>query len=126
MKQSKPPTADQLAEFTQRTGIVFPPTAVPLLWWEERGMDDALLVKVALPAGALAAILAEAPFAGTKQSGPSDFPDATLHYFADWMPRRPDHFQFCEPDLPNARAMKCVFDFDDPQTTMLYLMWFET
>lgn len=126
MKQAGRPTAEQLAEFAQHTGIVFPAAAVPLLWHEERGMDDALFVKAVVPPEAFAALLAGPPFAGTELSGPGDFPDATLLYFADWMPRRPGNFRFCQLQLPDARAMNCVFDFDDPQTTVVYLMWFET
>ncbi len=126
MKEAKPPTAAQLAEFAQHTGIVFPPAATPQLYFETRGMDDALFLKLTLPADAFPKFIAAAPFAGTKMEGPKDFPDATLHYFSDWMPRPPKNFQFCEPTLPNARYMKCVFDFDDPKTTTIYLMWFET
>ena len=126
MKDAKPPTAAQLAEFSQHTGIVFPPEAVPLFYWEMRGMDDALHLKLTLPQDAFPKFISAAPFAGTKMTGPDDFSKATLQYFADWMPHPPKNFQICDPNLPNARYMKCVFDFDDPKTTTIYLMWFET
>ena len=126
MKEAKPPTAAQLTEFAQHTGIVFPPSAVPQLYWEIRGMDDALFLKLTLPKDAFPKFIAAAPFAGTKMTIPKDFPNATLRYFNDWMPRPPQNFQICDPSLPNARYLRCIFDFDDPQTTTIYLMWFET
>lgn len=92
-------------------------------------MDDALYLKVSLPAEAFATILTKPPFAGTMISGPpvrTELAEFVLHYFDDWMPQRPKNFQVCEPNLPNARGMKCVFDYDDPKVTVLYLLWFET
>ena len=141
MKDALPPTTAQLLEFSRVTGITFPTRVTPQLFWEDRrGMDDSVFLKVTLPVDACPAFIATPPFVGTTIAPLDNLPgttrsDAVIRgmqfkiisgYFRDWMPHSPEKFRYCEPDLPNGQAMKCLFDFDDPKTVIAYLMWFET
>ena len=140
MKDAGPPTPDQLQEFIQNTGINFPASSKQKLYWEQRGMDDALYLKVTIPTDAFTAFIASSPFSGAKLSSydavvetkGSDAQIKALQtkilcdYFRDWMSHPPKKVRYCEPELPNARCLKCLFVFDDPKEVTMYLMWFET
>lgn len=140
MKDAVPPTPGQLQEFTQNTGIKFPASSVQKLYWEERGMDDALYLKVSLPIDDLSTFISAPPFSGVKISSYNALSETKggdarikalesqmmFDRFRAWIPHQPKTIRYCEPELPNARFMNCLFDCDNPKEVTMYLMWFET
>ncbi len=57
--------------------------------------------------------------------GPSGA-NLALHYFDDWLPSPPGNFRYADTQIAPGRCVKGIFDFDDPQTIVVYFMWFTT
>ena len=127
MANAVAPTATEFATFLQRTTFNIPAAAQPVRFHSQTGgMDDALWLQVRLPTTQFQQFISSSPIppAGIR-SGP-DGSESTLGHFRTWLPTTPKSFKYADTQIAPGRHVKCIFDFDDPQTTVIYIMWFET
>ena len=117
------PTATQLAEFATNASITLPPSATPIGWREERGMDDALWLQVRMPARDLQGFLDASPFRSAKLTTNDQY---RVFDFRDFLPTPPVRYRSGEQGLPNARFLKMLIDESDTTNAVVYLMWHET
>lgn len=125
---AKPPTADEVSTFSHRTGFVVPASAKASHFYSVTGwMDDSFAIQFAIPSVEYQQFITSSPLpASALRQGNPDEPSRPLHYFRSWLPRTPKNHQFADTIIPESRGVQCVIDFDDPQTTVIYLRWFET
>jgi hypothetical protein len=117
------PTAAQLAEFTTNAKISLPPSAQPLGWREQRGMDAALWLQVRLPAADLQAFLDASPFRGAILTTNDMY---RIFDFREFIPTPPTRYRCGEQQLPNAHYLKMVVDESDTTNAVVYFMWHDT
>ena len=66
---------------------------------------------------------------GSRQNLPAAVPlerDLLARSEIRWLPTAPKNYQYADTEIAPGRCVKCIFDFDDPQTATIYIMWFET
>lgn len=89
------------------------------------GPDDAVHLKVEIPASEIASFLAQAPLssANWKNSHPliKDIPE-----WPQWQPSKIRRFRFEQFQLPNGQALNVLIDDDQEDPKRVYLLWFET
>ena len=124
MASAVAPTSAELAEFSRLSHIALPSSARFVRYYSEHGLDTAVWLQFRLPATELAPFLAAAPIPPAQvRAGPSGA-EGALYYFRPWLPAAPKHFQYTDTEIVPSRALKCIFDLDDPQAVVVYLMWF--
>ena len=120
------PTATELAEFSRQSHISLPSSARFVRYYGESGLDSAVWLQFRFPAAELSPFLAASTIPAEQvRPGPSGA-ESVLYYFQAWLPAAPRHFQYADTSIAPGRCVKCIFDLDDPQTTVVYLMWFTT
>ncbi len=121
------PTAAELAHFSRRSGIPIPASAQPMRFHgESGGPDSAMWLQFRLPAAELQRFIASSGIPSGKILPGSSEAGAALHDFDDWLPVPPGNFRYVEARIAPGRCVKGIFDFDDPETIVVYLMWFTT
>lgn len=116
------PTPALIQEFLTRSGLTIPHSAQPTDWYEERGMDDTLSLRLRVPVSDLEAFLSQPLLKGLKLSA---FDPSITHGFQVFGPT-PATYRAGQQRLPNARFVNVLIDDGDPQTANVYLMWGET
>lgn len=110
--------------------LTFPPETRFLLYHrasEDGGLpapDDAVHLKIELPASALASFLAQAPLSSAKWTTTHSL-IADVPQWPQWQPSKVQKFRFEQFDLPNGQSLNVLID-DDNDTKVVYLFWFET
>lgn len=125
-------SAVQQASAAASMGLSFPPDTKFLLYHrasEEPGLvpgpDDAVHLKIELPAALAAEFLSVGPFSDARW-------DATATSITDvpgwraWKPSAVKKFRSSQIAFPMGEALEVLVDEDDPDTTIVYLLWFET
>jgi hypothetical protein len=79
-----------------------------------------------LPASEFQQFIASSPIPPTEIRNDPQRAALPLNYFREWLPTVPRNFKYAETQIAPGRCVKCIFDFDDPQTLVVYLMWFTT
>jgi len=113
-------------------GLSFPPETRFLLYHrasDKQGFlpapDDAVHLKIELPAPALAALLTQAPLSSANWTDTrpliTDIPD-----WPEWRPSKIKKFRFEQFELPKGQALNMLIDDDRDDTKVVYLFWFET
>ncbi len=126
MASAVAPTAAELTEFSRQSHISLPSSAQFVRYYGESGLDSAVWIQFRLPAAELTQFLAAASIPPAQvYPGPSGA-EMTLYYFRAWLPAAPKHFQYADTAIAPGRCVKCIFDLDDSQITVIYLMWFTT
>jgi hypothetical protein len=125
-------TSQQQASASQSMGLSFPPATKFLLYnraSEQGGFlpapDDAVHLKVEIPAGAMGQFLAQAPFSSaswtSSRSWITDMPN-----WSDWQPSTIQNFRSEQFDLPNGEALNVLIDDESQDPKIVYLFWFQT
>lgn len=125
-------TRTQQARAAASMGLAFPSTPRFLLYRRALegpslmfGPDDAIQLKIELPAAAAAAFLAARPLSearwDTAVSQVHDVPD-----WPDWRPSRVRMFRSTQIALPEGEFLNVLVDEDDPEQVTVYLEWFQT
>ncbi len=117
------PTAAQISEFTRNARITLPVAARPIGWREERGMDSALWMQVAMQASDLQSFLDSSPFRSATLTTNDQY---HIFDFQEFLPTPPAHYRCGEHQLPNARYLKMLIDESQSTNVVVYLMWHET
>ena len=120
------PTASELADFALRSHLALPGSARFVRYHRKDGSDTAVWLQFRLPAAELSSFLAAVAISPEQLHPGSVGGEATLYYFRAWLPVAPRRFQYAEAWGAPGCAVKCVLDLDDPQTAMVYLMYFTT
>jgi hypothetical protein len=118
-------TQAQLAAFTQQSHILFPSSATFLRYHEQRGMDDAVWIQFRLPTAKVQQFIAAASIPAAQIRRGANGNSYTFSWFRGWLFTAPKNFEQAEANIAPGRFVKCIFDYDDPQSTMVYLMWGE-
>jgi|GEM_PF-2763967 len=124
-------TAQQQASASRSMGLTFPPETRFLLYHrasEDGGLpgpDDAVHLKIELPASALTNLLAQAPLSSAKwTSSHSQITD--MPKWPQWQPSRIQKFRFEQLRLPKGQVLNVLIDDDREDPKVVYLFWFET
>jgi hypothetical protein len=124
-------TAQQQASAAASMGLTFPPETRFLLYHrasEDAGLpgpDDAVHLKVELPASAMANFLAQAPLSPAKWT--SSHPLITnMPKWPQWQPSKIQKFRFAQFQMPKGQWMNVLIDDDKADLKVVYLVWFET
>ena len=117
------PTAAQIAELTTNASITLPPSAQPVAWREERGMEDALWLQVRLPASDLQTFLDRSPFRSVTLATNDQY---CLTQFQSFFATPPVRYRAGQQSLPNSRVLNMLVDESDTTNVVVYLMWHET
>ena len=121
------PTPAQLSSFTQQTRISIPGSAQPVRFYSESGgPDSAMWLQFRLPASQFQQFIASSPIPPAEVRRDALMASSALGYFRAWLPTALKDYQYADTQIAPGRCVKCIFDFDDPQTTVIYLMWFAT
>lgn len=89
------------------------------------GPDDAVNLKIELPAASLATFLAQPPLSTAKWSSDhSSMPN--LPTSTDWQPSKAHKFRYQQFQLPKGQGLNVLIDDDNAETKVIYLFWFET
>ena len=125
-------TAQQQAIASQSTGLSFPPQTQFLLYHrasDARGLipspDDAVHLKIELPAAALAGFLDQPPLSSADWTS-NIHPIADLPKWPGWRPSGISKFRFDQFQLPKGQCLDVLIDDDREDTKVLYVIWFET
>lgn len=126
MASAVAPTAAELATFSQRTKFVIPTSAQPLRFYSVTGwMDDAMWLQFRLPVAEFQQFISASSIPpALVRPGPTGS-ESALYYFLPWLPTAPKNFQYADAQIEAGRCVKCVFDFDDPRTATIYIMWIQ-
>lgn len=88
-------------------------------------MDDAMFVKLEIPATDLHLLLNQSVFSNadwdTEFNNIFDMPD-----IPEWTPSSVQTFRATDLDLPNFKYLKVLIDESSSDVSVIYLMWFET
>ena len=120
------PTAAELSGFSQHSGIQLPSSAQPVRFYGESGLDSAMWLQFRLPSAQFQQFITSSPIPPAEVRRDAPGGGSALYYFRTWLPVAPKDFQYADTQIAPGRCVKCIFDFDDPQTTVIYLMWFTT
>lgn len=125
-------TAEQQARASRAMGLAFPPETRFLLYHRlkdnERGVpypDDAVHLKVEMPASALASFLDQPPLSSATWTAP----DRTVRDVAawpDWQPSGIEAFRAEAFELPQVQGLYALIDDDREDPKVIYLYWFES
>ncbi len=125
-------TAAQQISASTLMGLSFPAETQFLLYHRARdepsllpAPDDAVHLKLKLPASAAAKLLAQTPLssAAWESQHPLIFDQPT---WPDWQPSRIRKFRFAQFQLPKAQVLNVLIDDDRDDIKTVYLEWFET
>ena len=127
-------TPQQQASASRSMSLSFPPETRFLLYhrvseddgpFSLPGPDDAVHLKIELPASSLATFLAQAPLSSAKWT--SSLPAITdVPKWPQWQPSRIQKFRFDQFQLPHGQALNVLIDDDREDPKVIYLFWFET
>jgi len=124
-------TAAQQASASRSMRLSFPPETRFLLYHrvsEDGGLpapDDAVHLKIELPASSLAKLLAQAPLSSAKWTSTHPLlPDVPR--WPQWQPSRIQKFRFGQFQLPKGQSLNVLIDDDREEPKVFYLFWFET
>jgi hypothetical protein len=124
-------TAQQQASASMSMGLTFPAQTRSLLYHranESGGLptpDDAVHLKIELPASALPTFLAQAPLSTAKWSNkPAQMQDKPN--WPQWQPSQIQNNRFEQFQLPKGQALNVLIDDDQADPKTIYLVWFET
>jgi hypothetical protein len=123
-------TAQQGASAGRSMGLSFPPETRFLLYHRasEGGLpapDDAVHLKIELPASSLATLLSQSPLLSAKWT--SSRPLITdVPKWTEWKPSKIKNFRCEQFQLPNGQALNMLIDDDRDDTKVVYFFWFET
>jgi len=124
-------TAQQQASAAKSMGLSFLPGTRFLLYHrasEDGGLpgpDDAVHLKIELPASAMANFLAQAPLSSAKWT--SSHPLITdMPKWPQWQPSKVQKFRFEQFQLPKGQALNVLIDDEKDDLKVVYLFWFET
>lgn len=112
-------------------GLSFPPETRFLLYHRASeggglpGPDDAVHLKIELPASALASFLAQAPLSSAKWTSSHPL-IADMPKWPQWQPSKIQKFRFEQFQLPKGQALNILIDDDHEDPKVIYLVWFET
>jgi hypothetical protein len=127
MASAVAPTPAQLIGFSRQTGIPIPTTAESVRFHSESGgPDSAMWLQFRLPAAQFQQFIKSSPIPQTEVRRDALMASSALGYFRAWLPAAPKNYQYADTQIAPGRCVKCIFDFDDPQTATVYIMWFET
>ena len=119
-------THQQQATAARAMGLTFPPGTKFFFYLRESGgPDDAIFLKVELPAAAMPGFLASPTFTGSEWSQDS----RSVSDVADWSAWRPSKavkFRSGQVSLPNAEYLNVLIDDDRQDAEVIYLQWFQT
>lgn len=106
-------------------GVTFPASTNFLLFHYIDSMDDAMWLKIELPASDLPAFIAQPVLANAEWSNQSrkvsDMPKVP-----EWTPSQVQHFRADQIKLPSAEYLNVMIDETDTDKTIIYLMWQQT
>jgi hypothetical protein len=123
-------TAQQQASAAKSMGLTFPPETRFLLYHRASkdgglpGPDDAVHLKIELPASAMANFLAQAPLSSAKWRSSHSLTD--MPKWPQWQPSKILNFRFEQFQLPKGQALNVLIDDDKDDPKDVYLFWFET
>lgn len=123
-------TAQQQASAAKSMGLTFPPETRLLLYHRASedggwpGPDDAVHLKIELPASALANFLAQAHLSSGKWGSTHSLVD--MPKWPEWQPSKLQKFRFEQFQLPKGQALNVLIDDDKDEPKVVYLFWFET
>lgn len=124
-------TGQQQASASRSMGLSFPPETRFLLYHrasEDRGLpgpDDAVHLKIELPASAIANFLAQSPLSSAKWT--SSHPLITdMPKCPQWQTSNIQKFRFEQFHLPQGQSLNVLIDDDREDPKVIYLFWFET
>jgi hypothetical protein len=86
-------------------------------------MDDALWLRVRIPARDLQSFLEASPFRSVRLTTNEQY---RVFDFRDFLPTPPARYRSGERELPKARFLKMLIDESDTTNAVVYLMWHET
>jgi hypothetical protein len=124
-------TARQQESASRSMGLSFPPETRFLLY--HRGSDarsflpapdDAVHLKIELPAQALARFLNQSPLSSAKWT--SSHPLTDVPQWPAWQPSKIKKYRCEQFHFPNGQALNVLIDDDRDDPTTVYLVWFET
>lgn len=134
---SSPPTASpnvtpqQQASAAKSMGLAFPSETRFLLYHRASehgglpGPDDAVHLKIELPASSLAVFLTQPPLSTAKWTSKNS-QIADVPKWAQWQPSRIQKFRCEQFQLPKGQALNVLIDDDKDDPKVIYLFWFET
>ena len=119
-------TPQQQADAGASMGLTFPPETRFLLYHRETGgPDDAVSLKIELPAGALSVLLDQTPLPSAKWTNShsliTDVPN-----WPEWQPSKIKKFRFEQFQLPKGQFLNVLIDDDQDDRKVVYLYWLET
>lgn len=123
-------TAQQRTSAAKSMGLTFPPGTRFLLYHrasEDGGLpgpDDAVHLKIELPASAMANFVAQAPLSSAKWASSHSLTD--MPKWPQWQPSKIQKFRFEQFQLPKGQALNVLIDDDTDDPKVVYLFWFET
>ena len=112
-------------------GLTFPLETRFLLYHrasEDGGLprpDDAVHLKIELPASALACFLAQAPLSSAKWTSSRSL-IGDVPKWPQWQPSKIQKFRFEQFQLPKGQTLNALIDDDREGPKVVYLFWFET
>ena len=124
-------TTQQQASASKSMGLTFPKETHFLLYHRASedgglpGSDDAVHLKIELPASALATFLAQEPLSSAKWTS-SNALITDVPKWSEWQPSRIKKFRFEQLLLPKAQALNVLIDDEKDGPKVVYLFWFET
>lgn len=124
-------TPQQQASASKSMGLAFPAGTHFLFYHrasEDRGLpgpDDAVHLKIDVPAAELPKFLAQAPLASAKwTSTGSPLTDVTK--WPAWQPSKIKQFRSEQFQLPKGQGLNMLIDDSGGDRKVIYLHWFET
>jgi hypothetical protein len=124
-------TAQQQASAARSMGLTFPLETRFVLYHRASedgwlpGPDDAVHLKIELPASALAGFRAQAPLSSAQWT--SRDPQITdMPKWPQWQPSKVQKFRFGQFQLPKGQWLNVLIDDDQDAPKVVYLVWFET
>ena len=111
-------------------GLTFPPETRFLLYHRASeagglpGPDDAVHLKIELPAAALAKFLSQTPLSSARWTNRHSLSD--MPKWPEWKPSKIQKLRFQHFELPKGQALNVLIDDDQDEPKVIYLFWFET
>ncbi len=123
-------TAQQQTDAAQSMGLMFPPSTQFLLYHRYTGgPDDAIHLKISLPAPALAQFLAQRLLASAQWDSARRFVD-DMPSWPQWQPSKASQFRSAQLHVPKAEVLNVLIDDgaagDGGGSVTVYLMWHQT
>ncbi|MBI1335447.1 MAG: hypothetical protein GC164_00620 [Phycisphaera sp.] len=124
-------TAKQQAGAAASMGLTFPQGTRFLFYHRASeagglpGPDDAVHLKIELPASLLTDFLAQPPLTNARWTGGHSLMTDMLNW-PQWKPSSVTKFRSEQFQLPHGQGLNVLIDDDQADPKVVYLLWFET